>query len=258
MCGVAGLVDFGGIDSDCADSSLRAAQARIGMRGPDGAGQWRDATCVLAHARLAIIELSALGAQPMERGDLVITYNGEIFNYEALRDELGLHGHSFCSHSDTEVLLAGWEQWHEGLLPRLVGMFAFAIWDRRQRVLFVARDRFGEKPFLYAQSERRLAFGSDLIACEAMLGKQRPVDPQALNALFTLRFIPDPLTIAQGVRKLPPGCWLRFDDKGLAVERWYDLARERPVSVASTPPSRRGSCPTCRSGSFSLAASIRP
>lgn len=232
MCGIAGLVDLGGIDLDRVGARIGAAQARIGVRGPDGAGQWNDATCALAHARLAIIDLSALGAQPMQRGDFVITYNGEIFNYAALRDELSSLGHSFLSHSDTEVLLAGWEQWGQGLLPRLVGMFAFAIWNRRQRVLFAARDRFGEKPFLYAHSGKRLAFGSDLVACEAMLGEQRPLDPHALNALFTLRFIPDPLTIATGVFKLPPGCWLRFDSKKLSVERWYDLARERPAPVA--------------------------
>jgi asparagine synthase (glutamine-hydrolysing) len=238
MCGVAGLVDFGGIEAVRAEGVLRAAQNRIGLRGPDGSGRWSDATCALAHARLAIIELSALGTQPMQRGDLVITYNGEIFNYAALRDELLSLGHSFRSHSDTEVLLAGWEQWRERLLPRLIGMFAFAIWDRQRRVLFAARDRFGEKPLLYARSGRSLAFGSDLIACEAMLGEQRPVDPDALSALFTLRFIPDPLTIAQGVRKLPPGCWLRFDERGLSVERWYDLAREHPASVADSPEAR--------------------
>lgn len=238
MCGIAGLVDLGGLAPSRADDAVRAAQARIGRRGPDGAGQWSDAACVLAHARLAIIELSALGAQPMQRGDLVITFNGEIFNFSALRDELAGLGHSFRSHSDTEVLLAGWEQWREGLLPRLIGMFAFAIWDRRRRVLVAVRDRFGEKPLLYAQAGRRLAFGSDLIACEAMLGEQRPVDRQALNALFTLRFIPDPLTIVQGVRKLPPGCWLRYDEQGLAVERWYDLARERPAAVADGVEAR--------------------
>src|SRR3569833_400740 len=238
MCGVAGLINFSGIDDGRAESVLRAAQARIGLRGPDGAGAWRDQVCVFAHARLAIIELSALGAQPMERGDLVITYNGEIFNYATLREELVMLGHSFRSHSDTEVLLAGWQQWREGLLPRLVGMFAFAIWDRRRRILVAARDRFGEKPLIYAQAGRRLAFGSDLVACEAMLGEQRPIDPQALEALFTLRFIPDPLTIAQGVHKLSSGCWLRFDEAGLSVSRWYDLAKERPSSVGDGPEAR--------------------
>jgi asparagine synthase (glutamine-hydrolysing) len=184
---------------------------------------------VLVHTRLSIIDLSSLGAQPMQRDDLVISFNGEIFNYPELRNELAAIGHTFRSHSDTEVLLAGWRQWGEGLLPRLVGMFAFAIWDARTRTLFAARDRFGEKPFLYAHVGRHLAFGSDLIACEAMLGEQRPLDLAALRALFTLRFIPEPASIAAGVRKLPPGHWLRFDESGLSIEAWYELAKERPL-----------------------------
>ena len=165
---------------------MDVALARIGMRGPDGKGVWRDSHCALVHARLAIIDLSPLGAQPMQRDGLTITYNGEIFNYAELRAELAALGHTFRSHSDTEVILAGWRQWGEALLPRLVGMFAFAIWDTANRVLYAARDRFGEKPFLYSSSGRSVAFGSDLIACEAMLGEQRPVDPAALSRLVHL------------------------------------------------------------------------
>lgn len=234
MCGIAGLVDFAGLAPEAAEARLGAALSRLDRRGPDGRGRWRDAHCALAHTRLAIIDLSSLGAQPMQRDDLVITFNGEIFNYSDLRNELAALGHAFRSHSDTEVLLAGWRQWGEALLPKLVGMFTFAIWDQRNRTFYAARDRFGEKPFLYAETPRGLAFGSDLIACEAMLGEQRSVDVQALRALFTLRFIPDPLTIASGVRKLEPGTMLRFDERGLAVTRWYDLARERPSTVAAT------------------------
>ncbi len=234
MCGIAGLVDIGGLDPALAEERMRAAIARIGCRGPDGKGNWTDRHCALAHTRLAIIDLSPLGAQPMERDGLVITYNGEIFNYAELRDELAALGHHFRSNSDTEVILAGWGLWGEGLLRRMVGMFAFAIWDTRARTLFAARDRFGEKPFIYAASGHRMAFGSDLIACEAMLGETRPLDAAALRAFFTLRFIPEPASIAMGVRKLPAGHWLRFDENGLAVESWYDLARERPPR----PPNR--------------------
>jgi len=172
----------------------------------------------------------------------VITYNGEIFNFAELRDQLVHTGHSFRSQSDTEVLLAGWRQWGAGLLPRLVGMFAFAIWDSEMRTLFAARDRFGEKPFLYAASKQRFAFGSDLIACEAMLGETRPVDPAALRALFTLRFTPEPWSIAQGVRKLPAGHFLSFNAQGLKVERWYDLARassQTQVNVEDAIPGLR-------------------
>jgi asparagine synthase (glutamine-hydrolysing) len=228
MCGIAGLIDIDGLDPALTEARTRAAIERIGCRGPDDRGNWTDRHCALVHTRLAIIDLSPLGAQPMQRNGLVITYNGEIFNYAELRDELAKLGHRFRSKSDTEVILAGWRLWGEGLLRRMVGMFAFAIWDTRARTLFAARDRFGEKPFLYATSGRRLAFGSDLITCEAMSGETRPLDAAALRALFTLRFIPEPASIATGVSKLPAGHWLRFDKNGLAVARWYDLAQERP------------------------------
>jgi asparagine synthase (glutamine-hydrolysing) len=236
MCGIGGLVDIGGLDPAVTEGRISAAIARLAFRGPDGRGAWSDRYCALVHTRLAIIDLSPLGAQPMHRDGLVITYNGEIFNYAELREELATLGHCFRSNSDTEVILAGWRQWGDSLLRRLVGMFAFAIWDRKTNAFYAARDRFGEKPFLYAASGRRLAFGSDLIACEAMLGETRPLDPAALRALFTLRFIPEPASIAFGVRKLPPGHWLRFDQNGLAVTSWYDLAQEcapQPESEAA-------------------------
>ena len=232
MCGIAGLVDLAGLGASESAARSQAALARIRARGPDGEGAWADGHCALVHTRLAIIDLSPRGAQPMTRDGMVIVFNGEIFNFADVRNELVSLGHSFQSDSDTEVLLAGWRQWGERLLPRLVGMFAFAIWDQSTRTLFAARDRFGEKPLLYAASGGRMAFGSDLIACEAMLGEKRPVDPAALRALFTLRFVPEPWSIAQGVRKLPAGHWLKFDTSGLTVARWYDLAHERrQVSV---------------------------
>ena len=230
MCGIAGLVDLGGLGSDEAATRSRSALARIRMRGPDGEGTWADGHCALVHTRLAIIELSPLGAQPMRRDGLVITFNGEIFNYAEVRAELSRLGHAFTSNSDTEVLLAGWRQWGPDLLPRLVGMFAFAIWDERTRTLHAARDRFGEKPLLYTQTGGRLAFGTDLISCEAMLGETRPVDPAALRALFALRFVPEPWSIATGIRKLPAGCRLTFNANGIKVARWYDLGRERPAA----------------------------
>ena len=231
MCGIGGLVDIGGLDPAATEGRIGAAIARLGFRGPDARGSWTDWHCALVHTRLAIIDLSPLGAQPMQRDGLVITYNGELFNYVELRNELAELGHRFRSNSDTEVILAGWQEWGEHLLCRMVGMFAFAIWDVRARTLFAARDRFGEKPFLYAASGRRLAFGSDVIACEAMLGEARPLDATALQALFTLRFIPEPASIAVGIRKLPAGHWLRFDENGLAVASWYNLARERPSQL---------------------------
>jgi asparagine synthase (glutamine-hydrolysing) len=118
-------------------------------------------------------------------------------------------------------------------LPRIVGMFAFAIWDPAQRTLYAARDRFGEKPLLYAAGDHRLAFGSDLQSCEMMLGETRPVDPAALRAYFTLRFVPEPWSIVSGVHKLPAGHWLCFNERGATLERWYDLAASRPPRPAT-------------------------
>lgn len=232
MCGIAGLVATKGLGENEAAARSQPGLAAIRARGPDGEGTWKDDHCALVHTRLAIIELSPRGAQPMQRDGLVISFNGEIFNYAEVRNELASLGHSFRSNSDTEVLLVGWRQWGPQLLPRLVGMFAFAIWDASARTLYAARDRFGEKPFIYASHADRLAFGSSLEACEAMLGETRPVDPAALRALFTLRFVPEPWSIVRGIRKLPAGHWLKFNKNGLTVERWYDLAQEhRRLSV---------------------------
>jgi asparagine synthase (glutamine-hydrolysing) len=214
---------------------IATARARLRHRGPDGESAWSDPHCALVHTRLAVIDLSPGGAQPMARDGLVITFNGEIFNYAEIRNELSRLGHAFATQSDTEVILAGWRQWGPGLLPRIVGMFAFGIWEPATRTFFAARDRFGEKPLLYAHASNRLAFGSSLAACEAMLGETRPVDPAALRAFFTLRFVPEPLSIAAGVHKLPAGHWLKFDAKGLTVARWYDLAQARP----DRPPASR-------------------
>ena len=231
MCGIAGLVDLGGLGD--VEGRARAARDHLRHRGPDGENIWTDHHCALVHTRLAIIDLTPGGAQPMKRNSSVITFNGEIFNYAEIRTELAQLGHSFHSNSDTEVILAGYRQWGAGLLPRIVGMFAFAIWDAQAQTLFAARDRFGEKPLLYAVEGNRLAFGSDLQSCETMLGETRPVDPAALRAYFTFRFVPEPWAIAHGIRKLPAGHWLRFDGGGAWLERWYDLAAARPARPLS-------------------------
>lgn len=240
MCGIAGLVDLTGLDPREAQARLDRALARLKPRGPDGAGTWSDQHCALAHTRLAIIDLSPAGAQPMSRGHLHVTFNGEIFNYAEVRGELQGRGHTFRSSSDTEVLLAGWQEWGPSLLPRLTGMWAFAIWDAEARTLHAARDRFGEKPLLFTQSGSRLALGSDLIACEAMLGETRSVERQALRALFEIRFVPEPLTIAQGIAKLPPGHLLSFGPAGCRQEAWYDLARATPPPISDRTTAEHG------------------
>jgi asparagine synthase (glutamine-hydrolysing) len=232
MCGLAGLVDLAGLDRAEARVRMRRALDRLAPRGPDGEGLWDDAHCLLGHRRLAIVDLSPAGAQPMLRegdaGALALVFNGMIYNYGALRAELAGLGHRFTSDSDTEVLLAGWRQWRHALLPKLNGMFAFALWDPAPRELVLARDRFGKKPLIYRQSGTRLAFASDLVAAEHLAGAGA-IDPAAIRWLFTLRYIPEPATALQGFAKLPPGHCAVHSPAGFRVDRWYDLgAAEKP------------------------------
>jgi len=223
VCGLAGLADLGGIDRADARARMRRALDRLAPRGPDGEGMWDDAHCLLGHRRLAIVDLSPAGAQPMLRGGAALVFNGMIYNYRALRAELAGLGHRFESDSDTEVLLAGWRQWRQALLPKLDGMFAFALWDPARRELVLARDRFGKKPLVYCRNGARLAFASDLAAAERLAGAGA-IDPAAIRWLFTLRYIPEPLAALQGFAKLPPGHCAVLSPGSFAVERWYDLA----------------------------------
>jgi asparagine synthase (glutamine-hydrolysing) len=177
--------------------------------------------------RLAVIDLAPRAAQPMQGHGAVIAYNGEIYNFRALRDELVGQGSTFITESDTEILLAGWRHWGEGLLDRLVGMFAFALWDPRDGVLLLARDRFGKKPLLWADDGGRVSFASDLVALDHLRATSADIDMSALRQLFTLRYLPEPTSIRPGVRKLPPGHVLRVDGKGTSLRRWYDLAASR-------------------------------
>ena len=231
MCGIAGLVDFGGLARDSVAPCLDRALARLAPRGPDGEGSWFDARAALGHRRLAVVDLSDAGAQPMVRGGRVITFNGMIYNFKALRDELRAAGHRFSSDSDTEVLLAGWAAWGAALLPRLNGMFALALWDPARGELILARDRFGKKPLLYRHVGRRTAFASQLHALQS-LTDSAAVDPAALRLYCALRYLPEPWSILAGVKKLPPGHLARITAGGVAVERWYDLAAARPPGVA--------------------------
>ena len=153
MCGFAGIIQWDNtpVAGMITDAQLDAADERLAHRGPDGAGRWRDPHhpgCVLLHRRLSIVDKPG-GAQPMANEDhrVQVVFNGEIYNHRGLRRQLEQSGHGFVSdHSDTEVLVHGWEQWDTALPEKLTGMFAFAVWDSRQRMLFLARDRMGQKP----------------------------------------------------------------------------------------------------------------
>jgi asparagine synthase (glutamine-hydrolysing) len=198
-------------------------------RGPDGAGEWwsEDGRVGLAHRRLAIIDLSAAGHQPMHdsTGELCIVFNGEIYNFTDLREQLAAKGHTFRSRTDTEVILAAYRQWGAECVTRFNGMFAFALYDTRQRSLFMARDRAGEKPLFYSLADGALRFASELKGLMADPAFPRRIDADALDCYLAMGFIPGERCILQGVRKLPPAHAMLFDARSgeMKVWRYWDL-----------------------------------
>lgn len=215
MCGICGFWSAGGLDRASASRVIDPMTDALAHRGPDDRGTWFDETAGLAfgHRRLAIIDLSPAGHQPMASasGRYVMAYNGEIYNFEELRTSLAEAGAapSWRGHSDSEVLLAGFEHW--GLVEtfrRANGMFAIAIWDRGERKLTLARDRLGEKPLFYGAMGDTLLFGSELKALQRHPSFQAKVDEAALGSFLRYGYVPAPFSIWQGIHKLPPGTFL--------------------------------------------------
>jgi asparagine synthase (glutamine-hydrolysing) len=240
MCGITGF--FQGQPPGDRRQVLRGMTDAIAHRGPDADGHWLDddAGIALGHRRLSILDLSPNGAQPMHSRDgrWVLSYNGEVYNFSDLRAELE-QGETIAwrGHSDTEVLLEGVMRWGvEATLRRAEGMFALALWDRRERTLHLARDRFGEKPLYYGRVGDALVFGSELKALRAYPGFAAAIDRGALAEFMRLGHVPSPMSIHEGVRKLPAGCWLSVGPQGGEVQPvpyWSAVeaamaARERP------------------------------
>ena len=222
MCGIAGIGTFGRqrrADVGCVEAML----TRLAHRGPDDQGIWwhHGQGIVLGQRRLAVLDLSPAGHQPMRRNDLVITFNGEIYNFKELRSELE-SDEPYQSHTDTEVLLRGYQRWGLGLLDRLVGMFAFALWDSTKEQLFLARDRLGEKPLYYADSSAGFVFASELDAFTEVPWVDCSLDRSALALYLHYQYVPAPLTIYNGVRKLPPGHAMLVDKNGSRTWRYWD------------------------------------
>jgi asparagine synthase (glutamine-hydrolysing) len=201
-------------------------------RGPDDWGGWSDDRCALGHRRLSIIDLSEAGRQPMSnaRGDVQITFNGEIYNFQQLRRELEGLGHRFRTSTDTEAIIYAYEQWGTGCLARLRGMFAFGIWDQRRRRLFLARDRVGKKPLFYAQFGDRFLFASELQGLLADKEAPRKLNPAAIDAYLSYGYVPAPHTAFKGVYKLPPAHYLTLELKQTGfekrIERYWSLDYE--------------------------------
>lgn len=213
MCGLAGLFRAGGATEAELDTLIRAMTDPIRHRGPDDEGRFvvPDAGVALGFRRLAIIDLSPAGHQPMASpsGRFTLVFNGEVFNHNALREELRARGHRFRGHSDTEVILAAFESWGiAGAVPRLVGMFAIAVWDAEERSLTLIRDRLGIKPMHYWWGARDVAFASELKSLVALPGFPRRLNRDALTSYLRYLYVPAPATIYEGVYKLPPGHWL--------------------------------------------------
>ncbi len=206
MCGIAGIADITGTRSF--DRALVERMAdTLAHRGPDEHGLHLAPGIALAHRRLSIIDLSS-GQQPMssDDGQLVVVYNGEIYNFMALRAELSARGHRFATRCDTEVILYAWREWGESCVDHLRGMFAFALWDASTQTVFLARDRLGIKPLYYCLlADGRLIFGSELKALLSIPELQRHLDPTAVEDYLAFGYVPDPKTIFQGVFKLAPG-----------------------------------------------------
>ena len=209
MCGIAGWFDTAG--ERPADRALvRAMTDAIRHRGPDGEGFHYGPGIGLGHRRLAIIDL-ATGDQPMFNADrtVAIVFNGEIYNFRELKQELIARNHRFSTASDTEVIIHAWEEWGEACVEHLAGMFAFALWDEPKRTLFLARDRLGEKPLYYSLlPDQTLIFGSELKALLVHPDLARRIDPCAVEEFFALGYIAEPRTIYEDVLKLPAGTCL--------------------------------------------------
>ena len=222
MCGIVGFVGA----RENAQTILQAMMDRIAHRGPDGQGQFLEGPVALGQRRLSIIDLDG-GKQPMynEDGSLVVVFNGEIYNFQALTAELQAAGHTFATRSDTEVLLHGYEEWGKGMLDRLRGMFTFALWDRKAETLFVARDHFGIKPLYYYQNEEgELLFGSEIKSFLDHPGFHKALNEDQLSLYLSYQYSPGEDTFFRGVIKLLPAHCLTWQGGEIKIERYWQPA----------------------------------
>lgn len=221
MCGIAGFIDPGK-----GREVLEAMTGAIARRGPDDFGYWREGAVALGHRRLAIIDLSPAGHQPMEFGNLVTVYNGEIYNYREVRSQLEQLGYGFSTSSDTEVILKAFDRWGPRCVERFIGMFAIAIYDKAERALYLIRDRVGVKPLYYHEKQGRLAFGSELKCFKPYLApaEKAAISTDALSEYFAFGYISSERSIIEHVRKVPPGHYLKFADGRASLERYWSVS----------------------------------
>ncbi|HEC06272.1 MAG TPA: N-acetylglutaminylglutamine amidotransferase [Thiolapillus brandeum] len=235
MCGICGELRFDGQPADLA--AIARMTERLQPRGPDHGGSYSDGVLGFGHRRLSIIDLSEKSNQPLvdQELGLALVFNGTIYNYRELRRELQQRGYHFFSDGDSEVILKAWREWGQDCLAHLHGMFAFAVWDMREKALFMARDRFGIKPFYWSRDGQRLRFASSLPALLAGGGVDTSIDAVALHFQFTLHgVVPAPGTLLNGVRKLEPATWMKIDAHGREITgRYWRLDATRPKESLS-------------------------
>ena len=221
MCGICGKYSPTGAKPD----EIRSMMQTIVHRGPDDEGIYINGPIGLGNRRLSVIDIPG-GKQPIcnEDESVWIVYNGEIYNYKQLRQELEQKGHIFRTNSDTEVIVHLYEELGERCVEKLRGMFAFAIWDEKQHKLMLARDRIGQKPLFYAQDGENFLFASELKAILTDSQQAREIDYLAVHYYLSLRFIPSPRTMLRNIKKLPPGHVLIFRDSDITISRYWELS----------------------------------
>ena len=230
MCGITGIYSYHSAAEIVDHDELIRMRDHMARRGPDGSGEWfsKDRRVGLAHRRLAIIDLSDTAAQPMQDTDgrHIITFNGEIYNYELLRQRLEQNGHVFRTHSDTEVLLHLYAEKGEAMVDDLRGMFAFAIWDTDRKALFLARDPYGIKPLYYADDGRQFRFASQVKALHAGGGVSNEPDPAGWTGFYLFGSVPEPFTTYRQISALPAGSTLWVNEGGPQTpKRYFSIAQ---------------------------------
>jgi len=231
MCGICGEFRFDNVSVDA--SLIASMMQRLEKRGPDSAGEFCHGNIGLGHRRLAIIDLSDKSAQPMfdPALNLHLVFNGTIYNYKILREELINDGYSFFSNGDSEVIIKAYHKWGDDCVEHLQGMFSFAIWDNEKRQLFVARDRVGIKPFYFVKTDKEFRFASNIQALLVAKDTDTSIDRVALHNLFSLHaVVPAPRTIFNGVKKLPPAHYMIISEDGTVKQkRYWSLDATRPI-----------------------------
>ena len=221
MCGIAGILRFD--NQQVLAETIEAMTSQLTHRGPDGCGCSVDGAIGLGHRRLSIIDLSPAGRQPMSYryGNKIVVFNGEIYNYRELRKELENFGYLFSTNTDTEVLINAYAAWGQKCLDKFCGMFAFAIWDRDNKTLFLARDRLGKKPLHIFRFPGGIAFSSELKGFYPLPEFNKRINNESLHYYFSLRYIPAPYTIWEHCEKVRPAHWVRIAVNGSESSECY-------------------------------------